>query len=83
MKLKIKFNNFKLILIVPLSFLKSKFVLKRIGKFNKNTESYKNFIKIVPQLIKEIKKFKKKNKNFNLIEIYSPSENNKKLTITI
>ena len=63
MKIKIKYKKFKLTLFAPLGILKTRLITKKI-----EDEKLK---KLLPKIVKELKKYAKSNGHFTLIELKS------------
>ena len=70
MKIKIKSNDgFRLNLWLPTSFLKSNFIFKMI--FKKSNVAIDNHKKTIKLAYKTLKKYKKENGHFTLLDVVS------------
>lgn len=71
MKLKINSDGFKFTFYMPLFLLKSRWLIKMIKKKSNSDFDIDQFKQVLPKIISELRKFKRANKNFILLDVLS------------
>ncbi|MFA5542985.1 MAG: hypothetical protein WC008_04940 [Bacilli bacterium] len=71
MKLKIRAEGVKLNLYIPFFILNNKWIIKKITKKSTKDIDFDQLKIVLPKMIKELKKFKKDNKGFVILDVVS------------